>query len=251
MRFRSCLLPAVTITGGTLLIGCNGGNSNGSCGSYGSCGPAPVYSSVGGVYEGTVQGVPVIAILAENGDGRISGQDGTYYNLTVNTQPNNSVAGTYYADSTGPLFPNGSLLSSGTVSAVLNPTTLNGSLIDQTGAAANLRLSFDTVYNLGSALPTLAGTWSYTANSFSLTATILSNGAFTAVDSTGCSYTGSFYVIDPNFNAYGESHTRACNGVTLNYAGLAAYFPPAGNGGAHIQLLADDNVGDDLVIDLQ
>ena len=205
---------------------------------------------MGGIYEGTVQGTPVISIIAENGDGRISGQDGTYYHLNVATQAN-SVSGNYFADSTGPLFPNGTRSTTGAVSAVLAPTALNGSLIDQSGLSAALSLNFDAVYNIGSALPTLAGTWSYTANGFSLTATIMPDGRFTAVDSTGCTYTGSFYVIDPNFDAYGENHTLTCNGVSASYAGLATYFPPAGNSGAQIELLTDDNAGNDLVVTFQ
>ena len=241
----------MAITGSSLLVGCGGGYSNGSCGSYGSCGPTSAYLSVGGVYEGTVQGTtPVVAIFTENGDGRISGQDGTYYHLTVATQ-GNTVSGNYFADSTGPLFPNGTSSTTGSMSAVLAPTALNGTLIDQSGLSAALSLNFDTVYNIGSALPTLAGTWSYTATGFSLTATILSNGSFTAVDSAGCSYTGTFYLIDPNFDAYGENHVLSCNGINTNYAGLATYFPPAGNIGAQIGLLADDNAGNDLVVTFQ
>lgn len=229
-------------------MGCGGGYSGGSCGSYGSCAPVPA-PSAGGVYEGTVAGTPVVAIIAENGDGRISAQDGTYYHLNVATQ-GSDVSGSYFAYS-GIAFPNGTPSTTGTVSAVLTPSVLNGTLTDQTGLAAALNLNFDTVYNIGSSLPTLAGTWSFTANGFSLTATILPDGTFSATDSAGCTYNGAFYLIDPTFDAYGENHVLSCNGVNVSFTGLASYFPPTANVGANIQLFADDNAGDYLAADLQ
>lgn len=250
MSIHNRLLPVVVITGSSIMVGCGGGGgSNGACGSYGSCAPAPV-PSAGGVYEGIVQGIPVVAIIADNGDGRISAQDGTYYHLNVATQ-GADVSGSYFADSTGIAFPNGALSTTGTLSAILSPTVLNGTLTDQTGLAASVGLNFDTVYNIGSSLPTLAGTWSFTANGFSLTATILPDGTFTAIDSAGCSYNGAFYLIDPSFDAYGENHVLSCNGVNVNFTGLASYFPPAGNVSANIQLLADDGASDYLAVDLQ
>lgn len=250
MSTHKRLLPAVAITGSSLLVGCGGGGyAAGSCGSYGSCGPAPV-PSTGGVYEGTVQGSPAVAIFAENGDGRISTQDGLYYHLTVTTQ-GADVSGSYLAYSSGTAFPNGTRSTTGTMMATLGSTTLSGTLTDQTGLVDALGLNFDTVYNTGSALPNLQGTWSFTGAGFSLTATILPDGTFTGTDSTGCTYSGAFVLIDPNYDTYGESHVLTCNGVNVNFNGLAAYFPPTPSVGANIQLMADDGAGQDLVVDLQ
>ncbi len=260
MSLHNHLLPIVTITGSSLMVGC-GGNSGGSCGygsSYGSSGGcvAPVIITGDGYYEGTLvsqgnpQPTPVVAIIADNGDGAISGQDGTYYRLTVSL-PGNRVTGTYFALSQGPNFPNGTVATSGSISAVASPN-LNGALSDQTGAAASLALNFDTVYNVGSSLTTLVGTWSHTANGFSLTATIRPDGTFSAIDSNSCTYSGAFSLIDPNFNAYGESYIRSCSGVNDTFTGLATYFPPVGNNSiADIKVLADDNVSEFLVADLQ
>lgn len=260
MSFHNRLLPVVTITGSSLMVGC-GGNYGGSCsygasyGSYGGC-PGPVIITGDGYYEGTLTGqgnaqpTPVVAIIADNGDGAISGQDGTYYRLNVSL-PRNNVTGTYFGVSQGANFPNGTQATSGSISAVASPN-LNGTLSDQTGATATLALNFDTVYNLGSSLATLAGTWSYTAASgFNLTATIRPDGTFSAIDSNSCTYAGAFGLIDPNFNAYRESYTRACNGVDAVFTGLAAYFPPSGNTTkADIKIMADDNTTEFLVADL-
>ena len=63
-------------------------------GPNGVCG-APMNVGAAGIYAGTLtnrltqQENPVIAIIAENGDGRMSGQDGTYYRLNVATSGNN------------------------------------------------------------------------------------------------------------------------------------------------------------------
>jgi hypothetical protein len=252
------MLPIVTITGSSLMVGC-GGNS-GSCGygssygSYGGC-SAPIITA-DGYYEGTLttaQGspaTPIVAIIADNGDGAISGQDGTYYRLNVSL-PQNQLTGTYFGLSQGPAFANGTRATSGSISAVASPN-LTGTLSDQTGAKEPLAMNFDTVYQLVSSLPTLAGTWSYTANGFSLTATIRPDGTFSGVDSNNCSYTGAFMIIDPNYNAYSESYIRSCSGVNDTFTGLATYFPPSGSTtNADIKIMADDNTTEFLVADLQ
>jgi hypothetical protein len=262
MSLQNRLLPIVTITGSSLVVGC-GGYSGGSCGSYGygsyGSSAACVPPNIGGpgYYEGTLTGqgapqaTPVVAIIADNGDGAMSGQDGTYYRLNVNLSGNN-VSGTFYGLSQGATFPNGTQATSGSISAIAAPPGLNGTVTDQTNVAETLALSFDTVYNLGSSLATLAGTWSYTANGFSLTATIRPDGTFSATDSNNCSYSGAFGLIDPNFNAYSESYTRSCNSINVMFTGLATYFPPSGNTRtADIKILADDNTGEFLVADLQ
>jgi hypothetical protein len=208
------------------------------------------------MYEGTLtdqatkQVTPVVAIIADNGDGRISAQDGTYYRLTVATSGYN-VSGSFSGYSQGVTFPNGRQSTAGSLSAQITPAGLNGTLTDQAGDVEALSLNFDNTYTLGSALPTLAGAWKYNANGFSLTATINADGTFSAMDSNECSYTGSFGLIDSNFNAYSENYIRLCNGTSLVFTGLASYFPASGNAPAEIEMLADDNAGDYLVADLK
>lgn len=258
MSFHNRLLPIVTITGSSLVVGC--GNSGGSCGygsSYGSSAACVTPQITGdGYYEGslsaqgTAQGTPVVAIIADNGDGAISGADGTYYRLNVSL-PQNQVSGTFYAISQGANFPNGTQTSSGSISAVASASELNGTLSVQ-GTMDTLSSSFDTVYNLGSSLATLTGTWSYTINGFSLSATIRPDGTFSGIDSNNCTYTGAFTLIDPNFNAYRETYTRQCAGANVTFTGLATYFARSGNiSVAEIKVLADDNASEFLVADLQ
>lgn len=287
MSTQRRLLPVVAITGSSIMVGCGGYSgsscgfgSYGSYGSFGSFGAAAAkrtrvgrakragsktsatgYAAVcpggfgvgaDGIYEGTLStGTsqpenPVFAIIDVNGDGRISAQDGTYYRLTLSAV-STSVSGTFTGFSQGVSFPNGSLTTSGSLSAMLTPPGIDGTLTDQGGNSQMLALNFDNAYGLGSSLATLAGTWNYSANGFSLTATIQTDGTFTALDASGCSYSGSFGLIDPNFNAYSESYTRSCNGTILQFTGLASYFPAAGTSAAQIMLLADDDAGQYLV----
>lgn len=246
MTVQKSMLPAVVFTGSTLLVGCG---SSGSCGgSGGSCTVPP--PGTGGVFSGSVGGTAAVAILAENGDMRIGVQNGTYYHLNVAPQTT-TIAGSYFAYSTGAAFPNGTDSTTGTLSATEGASTLDGTLTDHSGTTQALTLNDNPVYTTGSALANLAGTWSYTAGGFSLTATIAADGSFTATDSSGCSYSGSFSQIDVLYDAYGENHVRTCNGVKTTFDGLATYFPASGNTGASIELLADDGAGADLVVTFQ
>jgi|GEM_PF-3010725 len=222
--------------------------------SYPGCYPPSVGAD--GIYEGTLtdqatqQVTPVVAIIADNGDGRMSGQDGTYYRLSVATS-GTTVSGSFSGYSQGVNFPNGRQSTAGSLSAQITPAGMGGSLTDQAGNTEALALTFDNTYSLQSMLPTLAGTWNYSAGGFSLTATINADGTFSATDSNTCSYTGSFGLVDSNFNAYSEDYIRSCNGSSLVFTGLASYFPAIGNAAAQIKMLADDKAGDYLVADFK
>jgi hypothetical protein len=250
MTFHRRLLPVVTITGSSLVVGCGGGGgSTGSCGSGGSTcnvlGP--------GYYEGTVtpQGdsqTPAVAIITETGDGAMSGQDGAYYRFNVGFS-GNTVTGNYYGFSPS---AGGPQTTSGSMSATTTSTDLTGTLTLGSGATvASFALTSEAVYKQASALATLMGAWSYTANGFSLTVTIATNGTFTGTDSNNCSYTGTFGIINPVFNAYTETYIRSCNGTSLSFSGFAVYLPASGSANAHIKVLADDNASAFLVADLQ
>ncbi len=233
----------------------NAASSTAMSGTSSAC--APPGNGAAGIYEGTLtdqvtQKVnPVEVIIAENGDGVMSGQDGSYYRLSVGTW-GNTVSGSYSAYSQDPILPNGVQSDSGAVSGTVTPAGVSGTLTDKVGDVASLSLTFDNTYALASSLPTLAGSRSSDVNGFSLTATILSDGTFSAVDSNNCTYSGSFSLIDPNFNAYGESFVRSCSVSTASFTGLASYFPATGSGAPNqIRLFADDNQGGYLVADLQ
>lgn len=266
MTVQSRVLPLIAITGSSLVVGCNGrGGSCGSYGSYGSygsagsCAPGQILSPAG-VYEGSLSDaasqstMPVVAIVAENGEGRMTSQDGNYYRLSIGTVANN-LTGTFAGYSVAGTLPNGGHSSSGSVSGLVVPHSLSAVLADSTNAQQSLTLNWDSVYSLGSSLGTLAGNWSFNDAGFTLTVAIQPDGALSAVDSNGCTYAGSFALIDVNFNAYSETHVRTCNGVSDVFTGLATFIPATatGSSGAStiIRLLTDDNAGAYLAADLR
>jgi hypothetical protein len=252
MGLHKRLLPVVTITGSSLMVGGCGGGSGGSCGSAGSACPPPIVLGPG-YYEGTLtaqsssQSTPAVAIVAETGNGAMSGQDGTYYRFNVGFS-GTTLSGNYYGLSAG-----GTQKTTGTISAQATSSALTGTFAVGSSTVDSFQMNLEAVYNQTSALATLMGTWSYTdtANGFSLTVTIASNGSFTGTDSSNCAYAGSFGIINPVFDAYSETYTRSCNGTTVTFTGFATYLPASGGANAQIEVLADDNVSEFLAADLE
>lgn len=258
MSYKTRLLPAVVVSGSSIVVGCGGHSGSCSYGSY-SCAPAQGNADPSGIYEGTLTDTashtqtPVVALIAENGEGRISGSDGTYYRITVGTM-GNGVSGSYTAYSNGTALPDGGLADAGSLSGTVTQNGLDATLTDQKGDTQTASLNFDNNYNIPSSLPTLAGTWSSAAGSFSLTLNIQSNGAFTGSDSSGCTYSGSFGLIDTSFNAYSENYTVSCSSGSSTFSGLSNFLPASGVGTSasppQIQIYADDGSGNFLVSDL-
>lgn len=221
---------------------------------YGCYNPSPV----AGIYEGTLrdqasqQQTPVVAIIADDGEARISGQNATYYRLNVFSS-GYSASGSFSAYSQGPDFANGTLTTSGSFSAAPISAGLNVTLTLEynDGDSATLALKFDQTYNAPSALSMLAGSWTYTSGSFTLNASIQSNGTLSGTDSNSCTYSGDFSLIDETFDAYDATYTLTCNGVNQTYSGLASYFPATLSAPAQIKLYADDQTGGFLAATLQ
>ncbi|MGH8462098.1 MAG: hypothetical protein ACRESS_10860 [Stenotrophobium sp.] len=241
------------------LSGCGYGD-NGYCDYY-NCNADP-----SGIYEGyatdniTSQTTPVVAIIDENGDGTLSGQDGSYYNMGVGTS-GNSLNGSYQGFTAG-----STATTTGSISGGLTQAGLNLNLNGAGNHTVTAVLNFDPVYNQASSLPTLQGSWhtvstsyngigcaSGTANcppagSATLSLNIQNAGQFTGTDSAGCTYSGNFSLVDSNFNAYLENFNRTCgSGPADPFVGLATYFPASGTGSnmvpAQILFMADDGNG--------
>src|SRR5579864_9610314 len=176
MSTVSRLLPVVAITGSSIMVACGGysGGSGGSCGSFGSYGSYGSFGSFGmrrvsakrapaartaapymcptsigadGVYEGVLtndanqQQTSVVAIIADNGEGRMSAQDGTYYRLNVSSS-GASVSGSFSGFSQGATFPDGRQSTSGSLAATITQSGLGGALTDQSGDKVGLSLRF-------------------------------------------------------------------------------------------------------------
>ena len=239
MERQYAALSALFVVAGLALAGC--GHDNCFC-DFCSSGADP-----SGIYEGSLtdtvsqQSTPAVAVIDENGDGRMMAQDGTYYSFGANTSGYN-VFGNFLA------FPGNGTTVSGSYNGSLTQSGLSATFTATGSDTATASLNFDNNYFLASSLPTLAGNWTYTASSgFNLSLSIQSTGAFTGTDSSGCTYSGFFSLVDPNFNAYSESFSLTCGSASTSYNGLSYYIPAAGSGSnatpAMINLLADDNNG--------
>ncbi len=213
------IAPIVAVTGTSLMVGCGSNNGYGSCGSlgyYGSYGsyaacPGP-YIYHAGMYAGSLserpesQGQTVISILAENGDGRMSGGNDTYYRLKVDTARSN-LSGTFTGYSQSGSLPNGKHVIAGSITGVAAAANLNATL-SGSGHTQSLAMTFENTHHSGSSLTTLAGNWTSTSKGMTLTATIQPDGSFIGLDSNNCTYAGAFSLINAKFNVYAETHVR-------------------------------------------
>jgi len=240
MERRKAALSALFLVTTLAVAGCGHDHCYYCGGSYGA--------DPSGIYEGsltdtvTQQTTPAVAVIDENGDGRMMAQSGTYYRFNqVNTSG-------YSVSSSVSVFPGNGSTIAGSLNGTLTQAGLSGTLTASGSDAQSLSLNFDNNYYLSSSLPTLAGSWTYTGSSFSLNLNIQSSGAFTGTDSNNCTYGGYFNLVDPQYNAYSENFTLTCGTASTSYFGLSYFIPAAGTGSnatpAMINFLADDNNGD-------
>lgn len=260
MTMKRRTLPAVLVTGGSILVGCGGHRSSGtyyayggsSCGSY-ACDPAyGVY--LGGVSNGaTTHDTPAFAIVDKNGDARMSGQNGTYYRMNLSAAGTNLQGALEGWSDTGE-FPNGTRSTSGIISGHLTPTGLNATVTDRKSQAAAFSLYYRNAYSGTSTLSALAGIWSYNSGGFSITLAIQPDGNFEGTDSDNCTYSGNFGLNDAKVNVYHDNYVRACEGAVDPFSGLAARIPEQSTETAttptQIVFLADDDDGNFISIDL-
>jgi len=239
MERRKAALSGLFLVAALAVAGC-GHDHCYYCGSSYGADPS-------GIYEGsltdtvTQQSTPAVAVIDENGDGRMMGQSGTYYRFNqVNTSG-------YSVSSSVSVFPGNGSTIQGSLNGSLTQAGLSGTLTATGSDPQSLSLNFDNNYYLSSSLPTLAGTWTYTSSSFTLNLSIQPSGAFTGSDSNSCSYSGYFNLVDPQYNAYSENFTLTCGTASTSYFGLSYFIPAAGTGSnatpAMINFLADDNNG--------
>ncbi|HWU69043.1 MAG TPA: hypothetical protein VN046_09215, partial [Stenotrophobium sp.] len=242
MKSTGLFMAISSVVATLMLSGCYDNGDN-YCDYY-NCNADP-----SGIYEGyatdsiTNQTTPVVAIIDENGDGTLSGQDGTYYNMGVGTS-GNSLNGSYQGFTAG-----STATTTGSISGGLTQAGLDLNLNGAGNHTVTAVLNFDPVYNQVSSLPTLQGSWSTVGTSYNgigcasgtancppagsatLSLNIQNAGQFTGTDSVGCTYSGNFSLVDSNFDAYYESFTKTCgSGPTVRFEGLATYFPASGSG---------------------
>jgi hypothetical protein len=174
---------------------------------------------------------------------------GAIYRLSSLTIAGGAFKGTFlcYTPSSAPFagtpLGGGASVSSGTVqSSFSSQASLTGYLAS---SSASLPVySFDdsyqsSLYNLAASLSTIAGTYTFSSGSISVTLNITISGSFTLAYNS-CSGKGAFSIPDPNHNAYELSGSLTCSGATSAITGLASFTPASGSTAAQLTLEYDD-----------
>jgi len=215
------------------MIACGGGGGDGG----GSSSPSLSTQSIAGIWEGTLtstvvhQQYSVIGIISESGTARfVNATWGAQYSATVDTNGNSFSANTTAYAPFGGWFPNGSTVGAVTLSGTF---TTKGSIVGTysgVGDSGSYSLRYNSLYEMPSSLPTIAGTWSAPIYTDTETLTIDLNGDITGSSTTGCTFAGHVSIIDSAYNAYEITividHCGQENGT---YSGLATITDPAKN----------------------
>lgn len=205
-----------------------------ACGGGGDA-PAPpvVNASPGGIWEGVVDSsatapINVSGVIAENGDGIfIEDNLQAIYALTATVSGGSNLTAPYtgYA-AQGFVFPNGLTKTTGTITATIQGRQSIVGTYSGQSETGTVNVVFDgATYNRDSSLALMVGTWRTVLDGVQITIAIQGNGSYTGTSTDGCSYSGSVFIINPQFNAYGVDNVATCPSFTTVTSGLAVHFP--------------------------
>jgi hypothetical protein len=204
---------------------CGGGGG----GSGSSLQPPPPNASPGGIWQGSdpVSGLALFGMVTESGTFNFIRADGVQYYGTLTTSQNNlsgtftgiTPAGTTFTDGSthGTGTVSGTIQARATISATLTFMTANGASSGGTGS-----LTFNTLYNSGSSLATVAGNYADTLNNTVIS--VDANGALFDQDPTsGCVINGQVSIIDTRYDLYQIQYSFAnCTGSSTFLNGTTA-----------------------------
>lgn len=106
------------------------------------------------------------------------------------------------------------------IGTVTSKSTISGTFRSSTGAGGSFSLSYDIVTDKGSSLAITDGNWTETSGGLTSTISIVSTGALTGSDTSGCVYLGTVSEIDPSVNIYNLSlGISSCGVYDSNYVG--------------------------------
>ena len=183
-------------------------------------------SSPGGIWQGTdpISNLAIRGLVDESGQFNLIRNDGGQY---VGTAVANGTTLTGSFDGYMPLgqtFPDGSRHGHGTFTGTVQQrvsisVTMQFTTDVGTSDSGTLNLTFDSSYNLASALATVTG--NYTDPTSGDVFSITSSGAVTWQDpNTGCVGNGTIAVINPTYNVYQFNFDLAsCTGTSAAYNG--------------------------------
>jgi hypothetical protein len=191
------------VLGMTLLVSACGGGGGNSSGTATMTNASP-----GGIWTGTesTTGLSITGIVDEAGAFHFIRSDGVQYVGNAHTS-GDAISGTFNGYTPfGGTFADGSTQGSGTLSGTIQERvsisiTTQFQTANGTSANGTLSLTFNTLYDVASALATISG--NYTDPNSGDVISITSSGAATWQDAaTGCVGNGSISIINATYNAY-------------------------------------------------
>ena len=218
-RLRVLALLLVAIAG---LYACGGGGSDSTPPP-----PPPAPTNAGGVWEGSTFNdqaaltFETIGVVTENnGEARFVNDQGQQFILSGISGTGGSISATLTAIAPfGFSFLDGSTVSTGTLTgSVVERTSISGNWSLNTGESGTVTLSYNNLYERGSDLARMFGTW---VDSFGVVYSVDAVGDIFAQDAFGRVYGGTVTIINASYNAYRVALTVSnCPGADGNYSGL-------------------------------
>jgi hypothetical protein len=222
----ACLLSSCGGGGGGLGCVVSGGTS-GTCSDLSLPPTPPPPTNAGGVWEGSTFNdqagltFETIGVVTENnGEARFVNDQDQQFILSGVSGTGGSISATLTAIAPlGFTFLDGSTVSTGTLTGtVVERTSLSGSWSLNTGESGTVTLGYNNLYERGSDLDRMVGTW---ADSFGVVYSVDAIGDVFAQDAFGCVYDGAVTIINASYNAYRVALTVSnCPGADGNYSGL-------------------------------
>lgn len=193
--------------------------------------PAPV-EKLGGFFSGEL-GIDAGMISEECG--ALVTEDGQFRFLCIFTdlqiagmssRDGNSMSGSGLAFSTL-TFLDGSFVTDATIQATLVPgTSLTGTWTATSGDSGTFNMVYDAEYEKSSSLAFLEGIWQGVDPDGNPVSTFIIDdlGSFTGSNSSGCSSSGTFLLLDSRYNIYQMNSTIVGCPLAGDYSGMALLF---------------------------
>lgn len=196
----------------------------------------PTNASVGGIWFGTdSEGDQIIALITETGRFHLLDEFGFQGSGILTVSSANELSADFQTvPPIGVRFADDSFFADCSISgSFAERLTLDASVACTTSQGAEssvtMNLNYQAIYQLGSSLDMLTGTWTDSSAPGADVVNVDATGMITGQDggASGCVYSGQVTLIDPNYNVYDIEWTySSCNGDSeldgATFSGLGA-----------------------------
>lgn len=197
--------------GASCLMACSGGSGD-------SLGKTST-SELAGIWQGTVTQsagtASTIGLIRRNGEYHfLSGNETSY------TTGNFQISGDRFSGS-GPEYDDAGVEIVALSGDFVSKQSLSGVGRVNGVQTSSFELNYDSIYERGSSLARVVGTYSDTDGTYTETYTIDSSGDITGSDTDGCVINGQISIVNSAYNDYGIQLTVSNCAISGNYTGAA------------------------------